>query len=367
MTAILAVAGVALVGSFVCSLLEAALYSISPTQIEVMRSQGKLGMERLARLRSRIDEPIAAILTVNTITHTVGSAVCGSLVSAYYGDYWVGVFAAIFTLAILFITEIPPKSIGVKYAASLAPFIAWPIQLMIWTMWPLVQLSRWMMAAIGRGGAGHDRAPTEHEIIVSSRLAGQRGELRPQEVRWLENALRLDQIKAEDLMTPRTVVYRLPADFPLAQVQHRSQHWVHSRLPVTEDHDPDHVLGVVYRREVFDAIVLKRPVRTLRDLMHKIDFVPASMRGHKLLDKFIVEKKHMVAVVDEYGAFVGVVTLEDVLECLLGSEIVDEHDRHADMQQVAREKGARLEQAIQAIRDREEAEARTATISPAST
>lgn len=350
MTAILVVAGVALVGSFVCSLLEAALYSLSPSQIESLRSQGAANMDRLAALRSRIDEPIAAILTVNTITHTVGSAVCGALVGAYYGEYWVGVFAGVFTLAILFVTEIFPKSVGVRYAPDLAPYIVWPIQGMIWAVWPLVQLCRWMMAAVASGG-DHDRAPTEHEIIVSSRLAAQRGEIRPQEVRWLENALRLDQIKAEDLMTPRTVVYRLPADLPLSQVQHRSQHWVHSRLPVTDDDDPDHVLGVVYRREVFDAIVLQKPARTLRDLMHKIDFVPASTRGHQLLDKFIVEKKHMVAVVDEYGAFLGVVTLEDVLECLLGSEIVDEHDRYADMQQVAREKAVRLEQIVQAIRD----------------
>lgn len=342
MSLILAVAAMALFGSFICSLLEAALYSLTSAHIEVLKSRGHANMDRLAKLRNHIDEPIAAILTVNTITHTVGSSICGALVGYYYGEFWVGVFAAVFTLAILLLTEIIPKSVGVKYAKELAPYLAWPIQLMIWGLYPLVYLCRWMMGSLSRHGQEEDGA-TEHEIIVSSRLAAQRGQLRPQEVRWLENALRLDQVKAEDLMTPRTVVYRLPADLPLSQVQQRSQHWIHSRLPVTDDRDPDHILGMVYRREVFDAIVLGQPAKTLRDLMHTIDFVPASTRGHQLLDRFITQKKHMAAVVDEYGTFVGVVTLEDVLECLLGSEIVDEHDRHADMQQLAREKAHRFD------------------------
>jgi CBS domain containing-hemolysin-like protein len=345
MTAILAVACVALLGSFICTLLEAVLYTISHAQIEVLRSQGVANMDRLARLRARVDEPIAAILTVNTITHTVGSSVCGAMVGAFYGEFWVGIFAGVFTLAILLLTEILPKSLGVKYANQLAPFVVWPIQIMIWGLYPIVQLCRLLMGGVGKQGHDQSLAPTEHEIIVTSRMAAQLGNLRPQEVRWLENALRLDEVKAENLMTPRTVVYRLPADLPLSQVQHRSQHWLHSRLPITEDRDPDHILGMVYRREVFDAIVLGRPVSKLRDLMHTIDFVPASMRGHQLLDRFIGEKKHMAAVVDEYGSFIGVVTLEDVLECMLGSEIVDEHDRHVDMQQVAREKAPRFDDA----------------------
>lgn len=346
MTAILAVAGTTLLGSFLCSLLEGALLSISTAKLETMRSQGVRGIDRLAKLRANVEEPIAAILTLDTLVHIVGPTVCGALVAVNYGGFWVGVFAAVFTLVILLATEVFPRSLGVRHANVLARFIGWPIQLMIWAMWPLVRLCRRLMDRVQQGAVA-ERAPTEYEIIASSRMAAQRGELRPQEVRWLENALRLDQVKAEDLMTPRTVVYRLPADLPLSAVQHRSQHWVHSRLPVTEDRNPDNLLGMVYRREVFDAIVFEKPVKTLRDLIHTIDFVPASMRGHQLLDKFITEKKHMAAVVDEYGAFLGVVTLEDVLECMLGSEIVDEHDRHADMQQLAREHAHLREQTLQ--------------------
>ncbi|MBX9655886.1 CNNM domain-containing protein [bacterium] len=347
MTAVLAVSIISLIGSFICSLLEAVLNALSLAQIEVLKGQGIPQMDRLARLRSREDESFAALLTVNTVLRVAAATVCGGLVTQIYGQGWLGLFAFGFTLAVLIVAEYFPRRIAARTAAKLARYVVWPIQLVTWALYPLTAFWRLLVARTVSGGLTAETAPTENEIIISSRLAAQRGMLRPQEVRWLENALRLDEIRAEDLMTPRTVVYRLPADLPLSQVQQGSQHWVHSRLPVTEDRDPDHILGVVYRREVFDAIVFGRPVKKLRDLMHKVDFVPASMRGHQLLDRFITEKKHMAAVVDEYGAFIGVVTLEDVLECLLGSEIVDEHDRHVDMQQVAREKAQRYEEVLQ--------------------
>lgn len=347
MTAVLAVSIISLIGSFICSLLEAVLNALSLAQIEVLKAQGTPQMDRLARLRSREDESFAALLTVSTILRITAASIGGGLIAQLFGRAWIGLFAFCFTLAVLIVAEYFPRRIAARTALKLAPYVTWPIQLVTWVLYPLTALWCLIVARTIPGGLATETAPTENEIIISSRLAAQRGMLRPQEVRWLENALRLDEIRAEDLMTPRTVVYRLPADLPLSQVQQGSQHWVHSRLPVTEDRDPDHILGVVYRREVFDAIVFGRPAKKLRDLMHKVDFVPASMRGHQLLDRFITEKKHMAAVVDEYGAFIGVVTLEDVLECLLGSEIVDEHDRHVDMQQVAREKAQRYEEVLQ--------------------
>jgi CBS domain containing-hemolysin-like protein len=195
-------------------------------------------------------------------------------------------------------------------------------------------------------GGSKPAPPTEDEIMSMSRLAAEEGELRPQELRWVLNALELDKVKASEMMTPRTVVYSLPADLPLGDVKARSEHWVHSRLPLVADRNPDNVLGMVYRREVFDSLVKGQGQGTLRDLMHEIDFVPRTMRGHQLLDKFIKERKHMVAVVNEYGGFEGVVTLEDVLECLLGSEILDETDKHGDLQQLARQRAReRLEHA----------------------
>ncbi|MFO0947106.1 MAG: hemolysin family protein [Planctomycetota bacterium] len=363
MTAILAVAAVTLTASFVCSLFEAALYSISSAQIEIMRTSRIFGAERLAKLREKINDPIAAILTINTVAHTVGSAWCGALVGKYYGEYWVGVFAGVFTFLVLFATEIFPKNIGVMYALQIAPWMAWPLQIMVWAVWPIVKFCAGLVRLFGQ--EQEERAPTEDEIMMMSRLAVERGQLRPQELRWVENALRLDEVKASELMTPRTVVYTLPADMPLSDVRHRSEHWTHSRLPLTEDRDPDRIVGMVRRRDVFDAIVKGKPNMTLRDLMHEIDFVPDTMRGHQLLDLFIIQKKHIACVVDEYGGFEGVVTLEDVLECMIGSEIVDEYDRHADMQQLARQKAERRGRFPRAATQKS-ANPRTSPHSPAS-
>ena len=334
------VAGLTLLASFFCSLFEAALYAITASQIELLRRQGGFGTERLSLLRQNIDEPITAILTINTVANTIGSAWSGALVGMYYGPYF-GLFAAGLTLAILMFAEIVPKSLGVAYAFQLGRWIAWPLQVMVWVIWPLVKISGRIVGLLtsDRPASG----PTEDEVIVTSRLAYRRGELRLQELRWVENALRLDRVKARDMMTPRTVVYSLPADMSLSGIQQHSKHWVHSRLPLTEDENPDQIVGVIYRRDVFDAIARGQRDRKLRELMRTIDFVPETMRGHDLLDKFIKERKHMVCVVNEYGGFEGVVTLEDVLEALLGTQIVDEFDLHPDMQQFARQRAQQLE------------------------
>ena len=191
------------------------------------------------------------------------------------------------------------------------------------------------------GKRGH-LAPTEEEVMIMSRMAAKEGHLRPQEQRWVENALRLDRVHAADLMTPRTVVQSLPAGTSLRELETFERPWVHSRLPLTEGDDRDKILGLVYRREVFEALVAGKKDLTLSELMRPIDFIPEAMPGHRLLDKFIQEKKHMCAVVDEYGGFEGVVTLEDVLECLIGTEIVDEHDDIVDLQEFARERARRV-------------------------
>lgn len=331
---ILLVAGLTLSASFLCSLLEAALYTITPSRIEVLRAGGSKSAARLARMRDKVEEPIAAILTVNTIAHTAGAALCGSMVGALYGNSAVGVFVALFTLLVLALTEIVPKSLGVRYATRLGPLIVWPIQLMIWSVWPVVLVCKAVMHRLT--GSGHDGAPSEEEVVVFADLAARGGLVRREERRWVENALRLDQLTAGDLRTPRTVVESLPADTRIAELASHPERFVHSRIPVTEGEDVDQVIGLVHRREVFDA-ALALPDRelALRDLLHTIRFVPESMPAHRLLRFFLAKRMHMAAVVDEYGGFEGVVTLEDVLERLLGSEIVDEHDEVADLQALA--------------------------------
>lgn len=331
---VLLVAGLTLLASFLCSLFEAALYSISPARVELLRTQGGRGAARLARMREDVEEPIAAILTVNTIAHTVGSAWCGAMVGELYPDRGVGIFAAIFTVLVLGLTEIVPKSLGVRYASVLGVAVVWPIQVMIWSVWPVVWISKKAMGWL-TGSASQD-GPSEEEVVVFSKIAARDGGVRREEQRWIENALRLDQKTAGDLRTPRTVVETLPADQAVSELIESAEEWVHSRVPVNEGGDADRIIGLVHRREVFDA-ALAAPDEELvvGDLLRPIRFVPEAMPAHELLDVFLRERSHMVAVADEYGGFEGVVTLEDVLECLLGEEIVDEHDQVRDMQALA--------------------------------
>jgi CBS domain containing-hemolysin-like protein len=339
-TLIIVVASLTLLASFLCSLFEAALYSITPTGIGILRQRTPgPAVERLARLREDVEEPIAAILTINTVAHTVGAAWCGAMVGDKYDSAAVGIFAAVFTVLVLALTEIVPKSLGVRYARQLATSIVWPIQVMIWSVWPVVWIAKKAMGLITGSAVGHGLG--EDEVVIVSRLAANRGALRAEEHRWVRNVLRLDLVTAGDLRTPRTVVETLPADTAVADLGQLSERWLHSRVPITDGGSADSVIGLVHRREVFDA-ALREPAADLilKDLMRPIRFVPESMPAHQLLELFLADRVHMVAVADEYGGFEGVVTLEDVLEQMLGSEIVDEHDRVDDMQVLALERAA---------------------------
>lgn len=339
MTPILVVAGLTLLASFLCSLFEAALYSITPSQVELLKKEGSSGALRLAGLREDVEEPIAAILTINTIAHTIGSAVCGAMVAEYHGggeagQKAVGIFAAIFTFLVLSVTEIVPKSLGVRYAKTLGPMVALPIQWMVWISYPVARPSKIVMRWL-TGGSGEE-APSEEEIVLFSKLALGAGGVRKEEHRWLQNALLLDKVTAGDLRTPRTVVFFLDAETTVGDAVAHGDRWIHSRVPLTEGGHPDKVVGVVYRREVLQAAADDRHDTLLRDLMKPLDFVPEAMPAHELMARFIKSRRHMFAVADEYGGFEGVVTLEDVMEQLIGEEIVDEFDLHDDMQQAAR-------------------------------
>lgn len=336
MTTIVIVALATLLASFLCSLFEAALYSITPSQIEVLRKQGVSGADDLARMRQEVEEPIAAILTVNTVAHTVGAAWCGALVGNRFGSQAVGLFAAIFTVLVLAVTEIVPKSLGVRYATQMAPSIVGPIRLMIWMTFPVVWAARKMMTRL-KGSSGVE-GPSEEEIAVLAQMAAHHGSVSSDEHRWVKNVLALDTVTAGDLRTPRTVMETLDADTPIRDLVDHIERWVHSRVPLVENEEADRIVGLVHRREVLDA-ALRRPSENLvlRDLLRPIRFVPESTPANVLLRDFIADRAHMYAVVDEYGGIEGLVTLEDVLESMLGADIVDEYDEIENMRVHARE------------------------------
>jgi CBS domain containing-hemolysin-like protein len=333
---IVAVVTVSLVGSFLCSLCEASLYGVTSTQVEVLRRGRIPGSDRLAKLRGRIDEPIAGIAVFNSLAQTVGATWTGALVGELYGNPWLGPFSAVFALTMLLLTEIVPKGVGLAWAGTLAPRLAWVIQGMVWRVYPLAAFGRWLTRTVTHRAPG--QLPTEEEVLVMADLAARGGTILPDELRWVEKVLRLNNVTVQQLMTPRQVVFSLPADLRLDSAEILGERLVHSRIPVTDGDDLDRVIGVVQRRAVFDHVVHKDCNKTLRELMRPALFASAGWGGHQLLDRLMAERQHLAVVTDARRHVAGVVTLEDVLENLVGKPIVGEHDTHPEMQHLARER-----------------------------
>jgi len=327
--------------SFLCSLMEAALYAVPVSRIQGMVKLDVAGADILLRLRERVDEPISAILTFNTIANTVGATILGVLAGKTFGAdslYTLAVLPIGFTAIILIFSEIIPKTLGVIYADTIAPKAAYLIQFLIIFLYPFVQMSKYVTGRI-RSAGQEQKTVSEEDLIAQAHIGVLEGTLFPEEARWMENSLRLNEKSAHDLMTPRTVVYTLPIELLLTDITAKSEHWAHSRLPLCEDRNPDKVVGLVYRREVFDAILTRSDEElaemTLADLLRPVEFIPETLRGHAVLQRFLESRQHLFVVTNEHGGMEGVITLEDVIEELIGEEIVDIHDQHEDMQEYA--------------------------------
>lgn len=348
MTTVATIVFISLTASFICSLFEAALYSITPSRVEDLRRKNVPGAAKLAALRRRVDEPIAAILSFNTVAHTMGAVWAGGLVEYLYGDFWLTWFSIAFTLAVLFLTEIVPKTLGVVHASRLGPLVAWPIQVMIWSIWPLAKLSLAITERMTR--KAKPGGPSEDEIIVMADLATQAGKLLPDEHAWVKNALRLNNVRSGELMTPRDAVETVSAETTLAEIESLPQPVGHTRLPVIEGGESlDHLVGLVNRRDIYDYIALGETQKTIRDLMMPILYVLDSAPANQTLNRLIRERRQLAAVVNEHGEVRGIITLEDILENLLGQEIMDEYDDAAEKRdQERRSEASRRRAALRA-------------------
>ena len=338
-TLVIAVA-VAVGVSFFCSLAEAALYSVPWSRIEQLRKEGKSAGAVLYALRQDIEKPITAILTFNTTAHTAGAAVAGAAAAEVFGHEYVALFTAGFTLVILVFTEIVPKSLGVMYTRSISPVLAKPLRTMVFLMYPVV----WILSMIPRLMQRRKRGPamTEEDIRAIVSLTRKSGVLKPYEEHAISNILSLDLKRVEDIMTPRTVVFSLPAATAVSEARAHREFWQHGRIPVYEGDDPEDIVGIVYRRDVLDALAQDRDSQPMSEIMQPARFVLETLTLDRLLIKFLGSRTHLYVVLDEYGGVAGVVSLEDVLEEILGKEIVDETDVVADMRALARSRRERL-------------------------
>ena len=334
MTLLITYVLIALVFSFLCSIAEAVILSVTPAHIALLEEQGHSAGRRLQRHKAEINRPLAAILTLNTIAHTVGAAGAGAQAAAVFGDPYVGVASAVLTLLILIFSEIIPKTLGAHYWRPLAPATAYGLTLLIWALYPLVRLSEWM--------TGHLTAqPTlngfsREEFAAMAKVSAAEGELKRRESRILQNLLLMRDTRVKDAMTPRPVMFTLADGLDVGGYFARHGQQSFSRIPVYGA-DAERPNGFVLRSDLLYQQARGNSEAPLRRFRRELPAVLDELSLSQALDELLHRHAHIALVVDEYGATKGLLTLEDVLETLLGLEIIDEGDRVADMQRLARQ------------------------------
>lgn len=326
---------VALGFSFLCSLCEAVLLTSSLSHIEVQAQAGDRAGLLMRRLKENVERPISAILTLNTIAHTVGAAGAGAEAAAIFGNEFIGLISAVLTLLILVLSEIIPKTLGAVYWKPLLPFAAYTIQLLVWVLYPAV----WAFDRLTRLLTPDEKEPTvtRSEIEVLARISTGEGGLAESEHLVLRNLLHLGRVHVSDIMTPRTVMLALQQDMTVGEVMQRHRLLPFSRIPVF-DQSPDDSNTFVLRSDILSAAAEDRDSVPLREMARPLHSIPETMAVDRVVSEFIARHQHIFLVFDEFGGTAGIITLEDAIESLLGVEITDESDLVEDLRQLAQQR-----------------------------
>jgi len=334
MTLLFVYIAIALVFSFLCSIAEAVLLSVTTPYIALLEKEGHHSGALLKELKEDVNRPLAAILTLNTIAHTLGAAGAGAQAAAVFGSNWVGVFSAVLTLLILVFSEIIPKTLGAHYWTTLAPLTAYGLKYLTIMLYPFVQLSVKLTGNLTQEQAtltGFSR----DEFVVMAELSEKEGQLAQQESTMLKNLLYLQHTTIKAAMTPRTVVFSLPETLKVEEFFHKYDQTRFSRIPVYQD-GPDQVTGFVLKDDILLAQARGNSDNTLSNYRRELPVMLEFMTLSQAFEEFLKQRIHLALVVNEYGDIEGVISLEDILETMLGLEIVDEKDKDVDMQKVAR-------------------------------
>lgn len=325
--------------SFLCSILEAVLLTVTPTFINLKKKEGKNYALALEALKKDVDRPLIAILTLNTIAHTVGAILVGKEAEQLYGDgesYGVFIVSAVMTLLILVASEIIPKTIGATYWKSLANFTTKALRVLIFPLKYTGLL--WVMQLTTRlvGGKGHGSVFSREGFLVMADMAHEEGVFLENESKIIKNLLTFKEIYAKDVMTPRTVMKTVNEDCTVEDFFNKNMNVRFSRIPIYTGNE-DNIKGLVLKDEVFKEMALGNGSKKLLDLKRNIIIVTRDLPIPKLFEQLIESRNHLALVVDEYGTVSGLVTMEDVIETLLGLEIMDESDNVSDLQLQARQ------------------------------
>ena len=325
----------ALVVSFLCSIMEAVLLSTPQSFLIVKHENGNLWAKTFIDLKNNIDKPLSAILSLNTVAHTVGAAGVGAQAVKVFGEASFGIVSAILTILILVITEIIPKTIGARYWRNLARITYFIIKGSIIITYPLVVFSSVITNMISKNR--QEQSTSREEIAALTSIGTDEGVFTEKEHKIIKNLLRLKNVKVTEIMTPRVVVAIADEKLSLEEFLKNKDYLKFSRIPIYSEND-ENITGYVFRQEVFGKIAEEQHELKLKDIKRDIFIVPNSIVLYTLWEKLLEKKEHIALIVDEYGGLDGIVTMEDIIETLLGLEIIDEKDTITDMQKYARDR-----------------------------
>jgi CBS domain containing-hemolysin-like protein len=330
--------------SFLCSIWEAVLLSVSPMYVSRMqKDKPKIG-KFLNRFKNDIDRPLSAILTLNTIAHTVGAIGVGVQAGKIFGSHLLNLYlfevsyesliAGLMTLAILILSEIIPKTLGANYWKQLTPFTVSSVRVLLVVLAPFVWMSKWITRLIKNDG---ERSVFSRADVAAMADVGLKsGAIDQEEKSIIQNLLRLEKLIVRDIMTPRSVVLAVNENLSMEEIYEEHKPFAYSRIPVFKD-QPDNITGLILKDSILENLAEDHHSKKATEIKRDILFVEDGYTVAKLMDTLILKRQHLAMVGDKYGTIVGLVTMEDLFETLVGLEIVDESDKVEDLQKLARE------------------------------
>lgn len=320
--------------SFLCSILEAVLLSTPESYIEILTTEKKRGAEQLKKLKHAIDRPLSAILSINTIAHTIGAAGVGAQATKVFGEVYFGLVSAVLTLLILVLSEIIPKTIGATYWRSLALLSVPVIKVFMYVAYPFVILSERITRLIARRGKAYTFSRQDLSTMAS--IGYKEGVIGKDESFFIYNLMKLRDVSVEDIMTPRTVMVSVPEELTAGEFFRQIDQYYFSRIPVFEG-NKENITGYVLKADVLEQVAKDQHGAKISDLKRDITKVYERIPVPRLFQLMMKKNDLISLVIDEYGGTEGLVTMEDIIETITGIEIVDEKDTHVDYQKLARE------------------------------
>lgn len=324
--------------SFLCSLMESVLLSTSPIFVKINENSPKKGVRKLVKFKNNVDKSLSAILSLNTIANTAGAAMVGAQASEVLGSQSLGVVSAVLTVLILIFSEIMPKTLGTNNWEKLAGLVGHLIGVVYILTYPLVIMAQQLTKLFKKDSHAH--TTSREEISALANIGEEEGIFRANENAIIQNLMKLKNYRVSDVMTPRVVVCSADEEMTLGEFLDGKNYLRFSRIPVYGG-DDENITGYVFRQQVMESLAEDHDTLKLKNLKRNILIVPNTKPVFSLWEDMLKKKEQIALVVDEYGGMDGIVTMEDIIETLLGIEILDEKDTVADMQQFARERWKR--------------------------